>query len=100
MDIICKHFDDPCDDESSFEAFVLLRDLTQRKLFLDNVNRQFKRLCSHVVELSGRLQRKEKSYLDQIETLNAQNSALFEENAELIKKQQASDLEKDLPSFI
>lgn len=48
-----------------------------------NFNQSFRQVTQHVVELSAFLQKKEKSYVDQIESLSRQNQVLFDENIKL-----------------
>ncbi len=52
-----------------FSSFELLSDAAKRKQLLDKFNASFSKTVDHVLDLSDFLQRKEQSYLTQIESL-------------------------------
>ena len=59
---ICTYFS--CPKLTEFEMHIELNDLTNRQAYLQNFNLVFKRLCSHLLEVSASLNKREKSYTD------------------------------------
>lgn len=70
---IARHLDpdEPLPDDVN--NYQLLSDLSQQRDFMFSFNHYFKRVVNHIIELSSFLQRKEQSYIEQIESLSKQN---------------------------